>query len=241
MPDTRITKQKFKDHMEYSKKSYIFGILAIIAVASLLFTVTAPAIPNEKAVEVALCDAYVAPDKITEEDIAVLLQATQEFDEECEKVAFMSLAYAGDGTTEDGYYGAQVYMVQTTAGDNDLYFQNETMRDTFVKNGYALPLEELSFFDIFTEEHPEVAQYWAVEPPKHDGTEDEDEEEEAEIPENAKQHCYALDISAMTGLINRGCYDVRGKWASVIITSKNPDTALYSLYEMYNVFGAGEQ
>jgi len=238
MPDTRITKQRFKNHMEYSKRAYIIGVIVMVALASLLFTMTTPAVLNENSVGLALCDAYVSADKVTDADKAALLAHIQEYDEKCEEVNVISIAYDGDGTTEDGYYGAQVYMVQTAAGDNDIFFQNEQMAELFIANGYAVALDELYYFDDFVEQHPDVKLWWAEEPSYSDAEADEDEDDEdAAAKETAEKHCYAVDISSLTGLIDRGCYDVRGKWASVIVISKNQDTSLYALNDMFTVFG----
>ena len=58
MPNTKITKQKFKDHFSYAKKVYIFGALIAVAAASLIFTVTRYTPDNEYSVVVALVDSY---------------------------------------------------------------------------------------------------------------------------------------------------------------------------------------
>lgn len=40
MPNTRITRQKWKDHFSYAKKVYIIGILLALGAASLIYSVT---------------------------------------------------------------------------------------------------------------------------------------------------------------------------------------------------------
>ena len=48
MPDTRITKQKLKDHWGYSGKAYIIGALVAVALASMFFTMVTNREPADK-------------------------------------------------------------------------------------------------------------------------------------------------------------------------------------------------
>ena len=235
MPNTKITKQKVKDHLSYSKRLYIFGMIAFVGLASLLFTVTRYQSPNDLSVDIALVDSYADISKV-DDDIDTLLSMTQEYDPALEKVAFMSIAYEGDSSTEDGYYGAQQYMVQLYAGDNDIFIQNELLTDSIIAEGAALALEELEGFEDFVAAHPDVEILWAHEPSAATET-DEDEGEEAEAVDTPL-HAYAIDMSSLLGFNERGAFDIREKYACILISSENPETSLYALDKMFTVFAA---
>ena len=64
MPNTKVTKQKWKDHLFYSRKTYLIGILVSIALASLIFSVTRYIPDNEYAVQIELVDSYVDVTKL---------------------------------------------------------------------------------------------------------------------------------------------------------------------------------
>ena len=129
MPNTRITRQKWKDHFSYAKKVYIIGILLALGAASLIYSVTRYQAPNERAVQIALVDSYTAPEKL-DEIVPALLKAGQAFDDTLEEVQFLSIPYSGDGAAD--YEGAKVYTVQVYAGDNDIYIENKTMMEELI-------------------------------------------------------------------------------------------------------------
>ncbi len=230
MPNTKITKQKWKDHYSYSKKIYIIGIIIAAAVASLIYSVTRYVPPNEKAVLIELVDGYVDT-AMLEEDAPELLKIGQAYDETLEEIQFLSIAYTGLGQSETDYYGAQAYTVQLYAGDNDIYFQNELLTQGLIDQGLCTPLETLNGFDAFNETYPD-AILW-----QHEPKEESEEEANTEAPTDpGPLHAYAVDVSSLTGFIERGAYDVRGKYASVIVTSKNADTSFYILTEMFRYY-----
>jgi len=84
MPNTKVTRQKWKDHLYYSKKFYFIGILVSLAVASLIFSVTRYVPENEHAVHIELVDTYADTTKL-DSDAAVLLQRGIEFDSSLER------------------------------------------------------------------------------------------------------------------------------------------------------------
>ena len=242
MPNTKITKQKWKDHLSYSKRTYIFGVIISVAVASLIFSITRYQVPNEKAVQIALVDSYVATDKL-DDVVPVLLKNAQAEDDELEQVQFLSIAYSGNSDTasEEDYYGSQVYMVQVYAGDNDIYLQNERLTQSMIDQNYILPLENFEGFDEFIKKHPNVSVLWQSEPTGED--ESDDGEEEPEPQENAEEpvlHAYALDASSLMGMVERSAYSVYGKYACLVYASKNPETSFKVLCDMYDVLTSSE-
>lgn len=232
MPNTRITRQKWKDHFSYAKKAYIFGILLALGAASLIFSVTRYQAPNERAVQIALVDSYTAPEKL-DEIVPALLKAGQAFDDTLEEVQFLSIAYSGDGNAD--YEGAQVYMVQVYAGDNDIFIENETMMNELIDQNYCVPLDTFEGFEDFVSRHPEVKVLYAV--PGGEQT-DEEADEDAVVEEPRP---YALDVSTLTGFAERGALNMKDKYAAVVIMSKNRETSFEVLSAMFDVLAPSEE
>ena len=226
MPNTKITRQKWKDHYSYAKKVYIIGALIAAACASLIFAVTRYVAPNERAVIIQMVDTYADPTKMND-DIPAMLAVGQEYDSSLEEISFLTISYIGD----DNYEGSQVYTVQVYAGDNDIYFQNDVLNQRMINEGYALALEYMDGFEAFEEKYGEYIIWQTIE------NDDEDEEDES-IPE---EHAYSVDVSALLGINQRGAYDVREKYALIAINSKNVDTCFRVLTDMFDRFIPAEE
>lgn len=236
MPNTRITRQKWKDHFSYAKKAYIIGILIAMGVASLIYSVTRYQAPNERAVQIALVDSYTAPEKL-DEIVPALLKAGQAFDDTLEEVQFLSITYSGDGNTD--YEGAQVYMVQVYAGDNDIFIENETMMNELIDQSYCVPLDTFEGFESFMSRHPEVKVLYAV-PGANQEDGDEDVNEDEEMPAQEPRP-YALDVSTLTGFAERGALNMKDKYAAVVIMSKNQETSFEVLSAMFDALAPSEE
>lgn len=226
MPNTKITLQKWKDHFSYAKKVYIIGALVAAGVASLMFSVTRYIPPNERAVLIQMVDTYADTTKM-DADLPEMLAVGQEYDSALEEISFLNIPYTGG----DEYEGSQVYTVQVYAGDNDIYFQNDVLTQRMVNEGYAVPLETLSGFDAFNEKYSEYVVWQAIEKDEEDPDESLDYEE----------HAYYVDISSLLGINQRGAYDVRGKYALIVISSENADTSFRVLADMFDRFQISEE
>lgn len=239
MPNTKITKQKLKDHWSYSKKVYIAGALCAILVCNLLYSMTRYQAPNERSVYIAMVDSYTMPDKVSD-IVPALLAAGQEEDSALEIVQFNSISYSGseEATSENDYYGAQVYMVQIYAGDNDIYLQNLRLTNDLIAQNYCYPLETLSAFDDFVAKYPGVQILWDTEASADSAA--ENEEEEPAILADLPQHAYAIDISTLTGLADRGSYNNKDKYACIVLGSGNPETSFEVLAAMFDLLSAPE-
>lgn len=233
MPNTKITRQKWKDHYSYAKKVYIIAILVSIGVASLIFTVTRYIAPNERAVAIELVDSYVDAAKL-EQDIPILLEKGQEFDSSLEEVTFLSIPYSGSSSE---YEGSQVYGVQVYAGDNDIFIQNEMLTNSMYDQNFIVPLDTLEGFEAFKSKYPDVI-VWKEEPrtETEDGEASEEDEDTPIEAEPVVMHAYALDMSSLTGFNQRGAIDIRGKYAVITCTSKNPATSFHVLAQMFELF-----
>lgn len=234
MPNTKITKQKFKDHLTYSKKIYIFGALVALAVASLIFTVTRHVPDNEFSVEIALVDNYVDIDKLNN-DLPALLEYGQSVDPTLEQVMFFSIAYSENAADDEaGYYGAQLYQLQIMAGSNDIYVESEVLMRDLIALGGCDPLEETDWYAEFTQKYPDVPFLWADEPGT--GVFEADDDGNQIVVEEPVRHAYAVDMSSLTGFIERQAYDIRGKYACMFGSSKNKDTSYAVLTHLFEAF-----
>ena len=232
MPNTKITGDRVKTHWQYSKMIYFFGTVAAVMLAALIFTIaTNRTPPNQYAVGIALVRSYSNTEKL-EEDSVVLLERGQAYDQTLQSVSFMSIMY--DGTdTNDGGAGAQMYMLHLSVGENDIFIQTEEMTKNLIRQGACLPLEEMDAFEEFLKRCPDAPVLWDYEP-KPDMAND-GEEEILHDPDEPK-HAYALDISGLTGFIERQAMDNRGMYACIIGSSANPDTSMYVIGQMFDLF-----
>lgn len=238
MPNTKITKQKFKDHLPYAGKIYIFGCLIAIAAASLIFTMSRHVPDNEFSVEIALVDNYVNIENL-DADCDTLLEAGQAYDETLEQVSFFTISYSENAADDEaGYYGAQLYQLQIMAGSNDIYVESEVLMRDLIAMGGCVPLEDTDWYAEFTVKYPDVAFLWADDP--ESGVFDTDDDGNEIVIEAPVQHAYAVDVSSLTGFIERQAYDIRGKYACMFGGSKNKDTSFAVLTKMFEVFAPSE-
>ena len=236
MPDTRITRQKIKDHMSYSKKVYIIGAIIAALMSSLLFTVTRYRSPNERAVYIALVDTYTMADNLGDV-IPSMLAAGQEFDNTLEEVTFTSIAYSGrdDVSTQEDYYGAQIYTVQLYAADNDAYVQCLRLTEDMIMQDYCVALETLPGYDAFVQRFPNAEFLWReqITPELYKKISNGEEIVADDYAEPLPTHAYAISVDSLTGFIERSAYDNREKYVCIVSTSTNIDTTFEVLTEMF--------
>ena len=246
MPNTKLTKEKLANHFHYSKWIYILVTAAIVGLASVIFTMTRSQIANEQSVEIAFVGSFVDIEPIAADEKKLLEQA-QSFDASLEQVKFMPILYDGsEGMTEEAVYGAQQYMVQTTAGSNDIFILPLSMAEELILQDTCLPFDTLEMYEQFIALYPDVTRYEYPQPTEasviayRNG-------EAYEFAEDAPRHVYALDVSCMTGLNSRGIFDAAGYTANpedekavrvavLYVTGKNPETSFYVLSDMYRLF-----
>ncbi len=228
MPRTAITRDRLRNHWQYSKAIYILGTAAAVLLSALVYTmITNRAPANQFSVNVALVRSYSNVEKL-EADRVELLSRGQAFDSTLQAVSFIGVSYEGNPETDDTY-ASQLYTVQLYAGDNDIFLQNETLTRSLIDMGGCKPLEEMDEFMSFTSRYPEIGLLRAAEP----GTGLTDEEGNA--LSEAVEHVYAIDISTLPGFIDRQAMDNRGMYASILSTSANAETSMYVLGQMFDL------
>jgi len=229
MPNTKLTKDRIKEHFSYSKRMYIVGLIITLLGASLIFDVTRHTPSGPQLIQVGLVDSYCDTEKLNDVTPTLLARA-QERDPQVEEFTFLSIAYSGSASSD--YNGAQVYTVQVYAGDNDIYVQNEELTVGLIQSGALAPLDKLEGWDEFMQKHPDIAVLWADDT-SYTPTGDEDEV----IP----QHPYALDASQMLGFNTRGAYDIRNKYISISAQCGEYEEMLNVLSDLFELLTPVEE
>ncbi len=228
MPNTKITKQKWKDHLFYAKKVYIFGIIIAIGAAALIYTVSGPKKHDENYVMVYFL-GYANLDKIEDDRIA-LVEAGKAHDAAFMGIEFSNLMY--EGKESDDPSMAEVYNVQLYAGDNDIFLQNAALTQGVMDADFCAPLEKLKGFNEFVQANPNIEILW--QPVQAEVAQIDAEDTEA--LEALEKHAYAINISQMTGIVEKQGYSSDKKYAVISAKSKNPETSLYVLLKMFDIY-----
>ena len=154
MPNTKITKAKWKNHMQYGKVIYIALIIVGLMGGSMLFDMTSPKTPDENKV-----DIYVVPSAEVshlDELRAQLLADGQEFEraEDRERGIDVDAAdYApalrevnvytiGYNEDNDDGYGVQAFMVRTMAAEGDVYIVTRKQLESLLDMAGLEPLDD---------------------------------------------------------------------------------------------------
>lgn len=230
MPNTRMDKAKFKNHLHYAKWFYILGIIAVIFICDIAFTTTRYRSPDEKAVMIQLVDSYADGEPLNG-IAASLLASGKEFDETLETVEFYALAYSGDA--QNDYYGAQKFMVETMAGENDIFLVSKDILPSLILDSYCVPLEtEEDLYAELLSRFSEEDLYWEHEIGEELGT-DENGYTKYEVLET--RHPYAIPCDTLNEFINLNSYDVTDKYMILSVTSKNVRTSYKTMLNLIDL------
>jgi hypothetical protein len=134
MPNTRITKEKLKNHLHYGK--WIYVLIAVVAwfAVDLVYQMTEYRPDKFHRVDVQLVGNSVMSDAGLNAVADAALEAVKPLDERLEEVNLYNIAYSGDSSTD--VYGAQKYAVMLAAGEGSIYFVNRTLLDSMVAQGW---------------------------------------------------------------------------------------------------------
>lgn len=139
MPDTRVSKAKFKNFVFYSKWMFIAIAAVTLLVTDIIYTGTRYTPPDEREVSIQIVTGYVNTDDGLLRVAENALMAGIEFDPTLEAVTFQNIGYDPDNDT-DGY-GYQKYYVMLGVGEGDIYMVPKAIMNSLVRQGYVLPLE----------------------------------------------------------------------------------------------------
>ncbi len=215
MPNTKLTKAKWQNHMQYGKIVYIVLALVAIFVADIAFTVTQYRPPNERKVDIELVVSSASTegfDTIAENALAV----GQAFDETLEEVTFINIAYNPDDKSD--YYGAQKYMVMLAAQEGDIYILPYSLLEQLAGDGVLVPLEGYIEEGVIDAGDQDLAPMTFYEPVDEEGKASD------------AQHVYGISCEAWYGMMNEEILiDNRNLYACIMAFSKNQDTTAHVL------------
>ena len=117
MPDTSLSWANLKDHLRRYGVIYIVVIGVMLVGANLLWTSTAPRVPEEQRVLIYLADAQSDSEPLNAL-AADLLTEAQAYDPTLREIAFESLLFADP---DQDYTGMMVLMARLAAGEGDLF------------------------------------------------------------------------------------------------------------------------
>ncbi len=240
MPNTRMNKQKWTNHFQYNKWSYVLVLFLAYMVGDLLFTMTAYRPPNERKVEVELVGAYADIEaaagqiqvaleagqayELARDQAAGIDTAAEDYEVPLQEVVFYSLNYDPEADDETSYYGAQKYMVTLAAQEGDIFILSRDLMDSLVEQGTVLDLKPYIEAGIIDPGERDLSR---VTYPEY--------VEEGMEPTN-NECVYALQAESLTGLMETMLFDVTDKYMVIMAYSKNPDTSAVVLQSLIDQF-----
>jgi hypothetical protein len=208
MPNTRVTKERLKNHLHYGK--WIYLLIAVVAwfAVDLTYQMTEYRPDKYHRVDVQLVGNSIMSDVGLDAVSQKALTAVKPQDERLEEVNLYNIAYSGDPNTD--VYGAQKYAVMLAAGEGSVYFVNRTLLESMVAQGGAMPLDDY----VKSGKLPEKLSVTLP-----------DVDENGSPTGNS--HVYAVDVSGLGLMLSDDiAYDSRDKYAVIFASCVNPDTAV---------------
>lgn len=245
MPNTKLTREKFKNHLHYGKTAYISLILVAVFCSEILYAVTAYRAPNERNVHIELVDSYADVDHLEPAQIALEAGIAYErerdaaagidvnaadYEPQLQEVQFINLSYNPDDDDTEAYYGSQKYMVTLAAAEGDIYILDESLLDYLITEGMLVDLSPYIESGLLTPgEQCDLSK----------GTFAEYVDEGEEPTGNT---CiYALPADSMLGLYDTFMFNPTDKYMVVMDFSKNQDTSVAVLQSLIEQFDQPEE
>ena len=138
MPDAKLTWASLREHLRRYGVIYIVAIAAALVLANLLWTVTAPRVPEDQRILIYLADAWTDPEPLNALAGDLLTQA-QAYDPSLREIAFESLPFADTG---NNYTGAMVLMTRLATGEGDLFLAGPDAMAELVAVGGCMDLTD---------------------------------------------------------------------------------------------------
>jgi hypothetical protein len=214
MPDTRLSKNRIKNHLHYGKWIYIaIAVIAFFAV-DLVYTMTEYRPDRYHRVDIQLVGNTIFGDEALTAVAQKALEDVSPTDANLEEVNIYNISYSGDATTD--IYGAQKYTVMLAEGSSAIYVLNRELLENLVAQGGALPLEPYVESGVLPAE-------LAVTLPEAD---------EDGNPTSVNR-IFAVDLSGLGKMLGDDiAFNIRDKYAVIFASCVNPDTAARVLRSM---------
>ncbi|MGN1071043.1 MAG: hypothetical protein ACI4P5_11535 [Candidatus Fimadaptatus sp.] len=222
MPDTRITREKLKNHWMYSSWKYLLMAVIFIAGWNLTYSVTEYRPPREKRLEMyVLSTAYNDEGlRALQEELAPEFVGLEEGD--MEAFTIFTMNYGEEGDT----YGPQVLMTRLASWEGDVYLVNEETLTSFIVQELALPLDEYIADGTLNVDGYDLETATRAEPAGED--------DEGNVIYSGVRHVYALPAQPMYGLLDEGLVDNRGMYFVVMSYTDKAEKCM----ELLNVLSA---
>lgn len=177
---TPLNAETLKQHFTYSWWKYILVLVAGIFLVSLVFTVTAPRIPENKKV-----DFYIYGLSDSEAANAYMEKVRAEEMPDMESMSAVML-------TQDATYGPMQLMTYMAAAEGDLYLLPRDEFLSFSSSGAFLPLEgDEELMGIFNEAGIDLRRGWRT------------------LSDSEETHLYGIPADTLPGLDSL-CYAPNG-------------------------------
>lgn len=220
MPDTRITKERLKNHWMYSSWKYLLMIVIFVAGWNLIYSITEYRPPRERKLELyVLSDAYVTENIETlEAELAPLFVGEEEGD--MEEFGIYVMNYGG----EDDMYGPQLLMTRLASLEGDVYMVDESTLTMLISQELALPLDDYIATGALNVEGQNLETVTRTAPLGED--------EEGNTIYSDERHVYALPAQPLYGLIADDIIDNRGLYFVIMSYTEKPDMCVELLNEL---------
>lgn len=138
MPDTSLSWANMKDHLRRYGVIYIVVIGVMLVGANLLWTSTAPRVPEEQRVLIYLADAQSNAEPLNALATDLLTEA-QAYDPTLREIAFESLLFSDP---DQDYTGMMVLMARLAAGEGDLFLAGPKAMEALTRSGACETLDD---------------------------------------------------------------------------------------------------
>ena len=207
---TPVNKSTFRHHLQYNWWKYILAILAGTVLVDLLFTVTAPRVPDDKKVEFYI---YGYADNNALTDYVDRIHAEEMAD--MESMSFLTIV-------QDDQYGPMQLTTYIAVSEGDLYLLPRDEFITMASSGCFYPLEDDGeLMNFFTEAGIDLRRGWRT-------LSDSDETHLYGIPmdllPSLSQLCYAKD-GYLCVLMNGGNTENTLKFLRILCRDMLPEPA----------------
>lgn len=224
MPDTRITKERLKNHWVYSSWKYLLMVVIFVAGWNLTYSVTEYKPPREKRLEM-----YVLSQAFNDENIRALAQEMSpefvgEEEGDMEALNFYTMSYGGSDDT----YGPQVLMTRLASHEGDIYMVDEQTMSSFISQELALPLDEYIAAGALNVDGIDLETGTRAEPIGED--------ESGNTLYGSTRLVYALPAEQLYGMLENELVDNRGMYFVIMSYTDKPDACVELLNALIDRF-----
>ena len=113
----KFSKQRFKDHLYYSKGLYVIFIASALIIFSMVYSITRPKVPKEFKIDVSIFGASLqdAEKSLWEQEILALLTQDQQ------EVNINSMGFSGENIDTMGHTFYELLYARIAAKEGDIF------------------------------------------------------------------------------------------------------------------------